>query len=246
MKRYWEQLKPLERRWAVAIGGVVFLMLNYFFIWPHRHDWSHDQTRIDNAETKIATYSAEVAKKSFYMTKLRMLQSGGDQVLPEDQAIDFVHFYSSRMLSNHVLLLNGGTLTTATDLFFMNQQLGISVQAEETNLVSFLYSLGAGSSMVRVRAMNLHPSQDRHELNAGITMVASYQKKVPPHGAASGGAPAKSSTKPATASAPASAPKGPATAPPGTKPPGQPDKVISAISRQSPTNKPGPPNIKRP
>jgi hypothetical protein len=244
MKRYWESLKPLERRWAVGIGGVVFLMLNYFFVWPHFHDWGRDQIRIQNAEVKIATYNKEVAKKSVYETKLRMLQSGGDQVLPEDQAIDFVRFYSSRMLSNHVLLLNGGNITTHTDLFFMNQQLGISVQADETNLVSFLYSLGAGSSMVRVRAMNLHPSQDRHELSAGVTMIASYQKKAPPRGAASGVTPAKNTVKPAAASTPAPA-QGPVPGP-GAKPPGQTNKVISAISRPSGTNKPGAPNIQRP
>ncbi|HWF19117.1 MAG TPA: hypothetical protein VG754_07610 [Verrucomicrobiae bacterium] len=179
MKRYWEGLKPLERRWAVGAGCLVFLMLNYFFIWPHRHDWARDDTRTHAAEAKIATYNAEIAKKSAYLTKLRNLQAMGDQVLPEDQAIDFVHFYSSRMLSNNILFLSGGTLTTRTNSpFFMEQQLGISVQANETNLVNFLYSLAAGNSMVRVRSMSLHPNPDRHELSAGITMVASYQKKV--------------------------------------------------------------------
>ena len=35
MKQWWEGLKPPERRWAVFIGGIVFLMLNYFFILPY-------------------------------------------------------------------------------------------------------------------------------------------------------------------------------------------------------------------
>lgn len=198
MKKYWEQLKPLERRWAVGIGALVFLLLNYFFIWPHRHDWARDEARAKAAEGKISTYKEEIVKKPAYLAKLRTLQSDGSDVVAEDQAIDFVHFYSSRLLNNHILLLNGGTLTTRTNNpVFIEQQLGISVQGDETNLVNFLYSLGAGNSMVRVRAMNLHATPDHHDLNAGITMVASYLKKVT----------AAPKTVPAPASTPAPAPK---------------------------------------
>ncbi|HZV35359.1 MAG TPA: hypothetical protein VFB72_12365 [Verrucomicrobiae bacterium] len=220
MKKYWEQLKPLERRWAVGIGAFVFLLLNYFFIWPHRHDWARDEARAKAAEEKISTYNAEIVKKPAYLAKLRTLQSGGQDVVAEDQAIDFVHFYSSRLLSNHILLLNGGTLTTRTNNpVFIEQQLGISVQGDETNLVNFLYSLGAGNSMVRVRAMNLHATPDKHELNAGITMVASYLKKV--------------TAAPRTAPAPATKPVKTATAAPQNIPP-------PPVNKRPPTGPPGP------
>ena len=246
MKRYWEQLRPLERRWAVAGGCMVFLMLNYFFVWPHFHDWSRDKARIANAETKMATYSKELALKTVYETKLRMLQSGGEKVLPEDQAIDFVHFYSSRMYSNQVLLLNGGTLTTRTNQFFMEQQLGIQVQAYETNLVNFLYSLAAGNSMVRVRAMNLHPAPGQQQLNAGITMVASYQKKAPARAATPAVTPVKNlvpTAKPPV-SAPAPVPAPAQNMPPGARPPMQTNKFSTPFSRPAATNKPGPLNFK--
>lgn len=219
MKKYWEQLKPLERRWAVGAGVLIFLMLNYFFIWPHRHDWARAQKRADDAEDKIKTYNVEIVKKPVYLARLRGLQADGSDVVAEDQAIDFVRFYSSLLLANHVLLLNGGTLTTRTNnQFFIEQQLGISVQADETNLVNFLYNLAAGNSMVRVRAMNLHATPDKHELNAGITMIASYLKKST--------APSKSGpsrTTPATAPAKtAITPAKPAAPPLAHQPPGAP------------------------
>lgn len=214
MKQYWESLRPSERRGLMVGAFVVFLVLNYFFVWPHRHDWARDEKRGENAKSKIDTYEKEISKKRVYEAKLRELQADGSQVVPEDQAIDFVHFYSSRLLNNHVLLLNGGTLTTRTNAFFMEQQLGISVQADETNLVNFLYSLAAGNSMVRVRSMSLHPNPDHHELNANITMVASYQKKAAP--AAKTAAPA---TRPANTAAPA--PRQNSPAPVANTPPPQ-------------------------
>ena len=255
MKRYWEQLKPVERRWGMGIGFVLFLVLNYFFVWPHRHDWGNDQVRIKNAEAKLATYNKEIAKKRVYDTRLRDLQADGSQVMPEEQAIDFVHFYSSRLLTNHVLLLNGGTLTTRTNAFFLEQQLGIQVQADETNLVNFLYSLAAGNSMVRVRSMTLHPNPDHHELNAGITMVASYQKKTPPPRAAT--TPVKNTTpspastavkpsapapqpkvKPALTPAPAGVTTGKPPPPQNTNIPPPSDKMARFLRPGSTTNKP--------
>jgi hypothetical protein len=178
MKRYWEQLKPQERRWAVGIGVVVFLMLNYFFVWPHVHDWSRDSSRMRVALDTNALYRAEIAHKDEYTRRLRELQSDGSSVLPEDQAIDFIHFYSSREIANRVTPVNNGPLVTRTNDFFLEQQMGISVQADETNLVNFLYSLSSGNSMMRVRAMSLHPDPSHQQLAATLTLVASYQKKA--------------------------------------------------------------------
>jgi hypothetical protein len=257
VKKYWEQLKPLERRWAVAIGGMLFLLANYFFIWPRFHDWARDNARIAADEDKIATYNKELAKKSVYEAKLKIMQAGGaGDVKVEDQAIDMVHFYNSRMLSNQVLLLNSGTLTTRTNQFTTDQQLGINVEAYETNLVNFLYSLGAGNSMVRVRAMSLHPNGAHQQLNANITMVASYQKKAAARtGAATTTArytPATPPAKPATsvpAPAPTTTPAPPPMGQPGGKPPvTQTNKGLAGFARPTVTNRPGqlPPNAKRP
>ena len=43
MKKYFAQLRPFERRLAVGVVVVVFLVLNYVFIWPHFSDWGNLQ-----------------------------------------------------------------------------------------------------------------------------------------------------------------------------------------------------------
>ncbi len=265
MKRYLDQLKPQERRWVVGIGFVVFLMMNYFFVWPHFHDWSRSTLLMDRANETNKTYNAELRHKDEYQRKLNELQSDGSSVLPEDQAIDFVHFYSSRAISNKVMVVNQGPLVTSTNEFFLVQQMGITVQSDETNLVNFLYSLAAGNSMMRVRAMSLHPDPSHQQLGASLTLVASYQKKVPVRGAgtaAPGKVVAAATIKPAMV-APAPPPAAPAaprpTGPgplvgpnPGLKPVSKPadhfstNKIAGAFSRPIATNKPVPFNQNRP
>jgi len=230
MKRYWEQLKPQERRWAVGIGVVVFLMLNWFFVWPHRHDWGQDAARMRSALATNQLYRTEIGHKEEYVRKLRELQSDGSEVLPEDQAIDFIHFYSSREVAHKITPLNNGPLVTRTNEFFVEQQMGISVQSDETNLVNFLYSLSEGNSMMRVRAMSLHPDPSRQQLNASLTLVASYQKKTPVRSTT--GAPARPAStasvapsspapvKPAATLAKAPQPAVSPPAVPGSRPPG--------------------------
>jgi len=228
MKRYWEQLKPQERRWAVGIGAVVFLMLNYFFVWPHRHDWGRDQARMKSAQDTNQLYSEEIKKKNGYMGKLRDLQSEGQDVLPEDQAIDFIHFYSSREVNNKITPLGNGPLTTRTNEFFVEQQMGITCMADETNLVNFLYSLSEGNSMMRVRAMSLHPDPGKQQLNASLTLVASYQKKAPAR-SGTGSKPERPTGVASTAPVKpivtaAKTPTLPAAQTPGTRPPNIPPR----------------------
>jgi len=49
MKHYWEQLKPQERRWAAGGGVLLFLLLNWFFVFPYFHAWGRDEARMKKA-----------------------------------------------------------------------------------------------------------------------------------------------------------------------------------------------------
>jgi Tfp pilus assembly protein PilO len=64
-----------------------------------------------------------------------------------------------------------------TNEFFVEQVQNITLTATDGQLVDFLYKLGSGSSMVRVRDLELQPDTVRQHLNANIKLVASYQKK---------------------------------------------------------------------
>jgi hypothetical protein len=56
--------------------------------------------------------------------------------------------------------------------------------------VDFLYKLGSGASMIRVRDLELQPDAPHQHLNGNIRLVASYQKN-----------PAAGNLKPATVKA---------------------------------------------
>jgi hypothetical protein len=43
--------------------------------------------------------------------------------------------------------------------------------------VDFLYKLGDGNSLIRVRSLSLRPDAPRQNLGGNITLIASYQKK---------------------------------------------------------------------
>jgi hypothetical protein len=66
-----------------------------------------------------------------------------------------------------------------TNQFFVEQTQNINAVATDEQLVDFLYKLGSGASMVRVRDLELQPDNTRQHLNANIRLVASYQKSAP-------------------------------------------------------------------
>lgn len=203
MKRAWEQLKPNERRVVVIIGVVLFVLLNAWFVWPHFGDFHRDVARIQATESKMATYRELIAHKREYQRKIGELQaSGATSVLPEDQAIDLMRFYDSRAIDNQVLVQNNSGVRTHTNQFFSEQELTLSVLAREKGLVGFLYSLGSGSSMVRVRNMSMRPDNNHYQINASVTIVASYQKNQPAASSASSSPKVVAAAKPTPAPTP--------------------------------------------
>ena len=230
MKRYWEQLKPGERRMVAGIGLIFFLVLNWIFVWPHLHDLGKAGMRMDKAHVTIDLYKAELKNKPTYEAKIRALQSdGASDVQAEDQALDFVRFYDARARSNSVQVINNSRLITSTnDPFFVDHEMSLTVQGKERNIVNFLYSLGSGN-FVRVRGMSLHPDGPHQQINANISIVASYAKKPPARTTAPAAAPARTAADTA-------APKTAAT-----------NKPLVTVSRKNAdTNKPVPLTAKRP
>jgi hypothetical protein len=219
MKRYLDQLnqlKPQERRIVVGVILATFVVLNYFFVFPYFGDLGRANTRMMNAERTLERYKTELNRKASVDRQIMELEkSGGTSVPAEDQAIHFVRLYNQLAAENNVLILNNGRPTTHTNAFFLEQEVGIQVQAGEKQLVDFLYSLGSGSSMIRVRGVSLHPDQSHQQLNSALTLVASYQKtKAPAKAATPAPAPAAPKTVAAT---PAPQPDKPKAAAPATK-----------------------------
>ena len=72
-----------------------------------------------------------------------------------------------------------GKTTTQTNQFFLELTQLISVLSGEAQLVDFLYNLGSGNSLIRVRDLQLRPDGPRQQLGGTIKLVASYQKARP-------------------------------------------------------------------
>ena len=177
MKKYFAQLRPLERRVAVAVLVVFFLVLNFVFIWPHISDWGDLQRRRELAAQKLQTYQKTIAQAAAYQKLVKELESSGEAVAPEDQSIDFIRTVQTQCFASGVgILSNSRQLTSTNDQFFVEQVLNVNVSGTDEQLVDFLYKLGTGASMIRVRGLELQPDAPHQHLTAQIRLVASYAK----------------------------------------------------------------------
>ena len=180
MNKYFTHLRPMERRLAVGVLVVLIIVLNAWLIWPHFHDWGSLQNRRRNAEQKLKLYQAAAAQYPAYETQMKSFEgSGGEYVAPEDQAINFIRTIQSQAAESGVGISSTSRQMTNTNEFFVEQVQNITVSATDEQLVNFLFKLGSGASMIRVRDLELQPDNTRTRLNANIRLVASYQKKPP-------------------------------------------------------------------
>jgi Tfp pilus assembly protein PilO len=192
MKKYLAQLRPVERRLAIGVVVVVLLVLNYVFIWPHFSDWGNLSRRLDTARNKLKLYQTAVAQTDSCQKLVNSLQSQGEFVALENQGVNMLRTLQTQSTQSGVSIANNSRQITRTnDAFFVEQVQNINVTADDKSLVDFLYKLGSGASMIRVRDLELQPDSPKQHLNANIRLVASYQKNDKP-----------ASLKPATAKAP--------------------------------------------
>ena len=195
MKKYFAHLRPLERRLAVGVVVILILVLNFVFIRPHFSDWSQLKTRLKNARDTLASYQATIAQATNYQAQVKSLEGQGEFVALEDQAINFMRAIQAQAEASGVGRANySRSIMHTNDAFFVEQVQNINVVATDQQLVDFLYKLGSGASMIRVRDLELQPDGPRQHLNANIQLVASYQKNP----AAPARATAPVNSKPAT------------------------------------------------
>jgi hypothetical protein len=177
MKKYFSQLRPLERRLAVGVVVVLIVVLNWWKVWPHFSDWGKLRHRLDDAQQKLKLCQEAVAQIPDYEAKVKTFESQGESVPPEDQAINFTRTIQSQSAASGVAIVNTSRQITRTnDAFFVEQVQNINVTATDEQLVDFLYKLGTHASMTRVRDLELQPDAAHQHLTANIKLVASYQK----------------------------------------------------------------------
>jgi hypothetical protein len=187
-------LRPFEKRLVVGVGAVLFLVLNAWFVVPHFSDLGQARDRRAAALKKLERWQAEIDQKGKYQAGINKFVKEGQEVPAEDQVNQFARAIQEQQVRSGVGIPNFGVTRTSTnDPFFLELTQLISVQSGEAPLVDFLYNLGSGNSLVRVRDLTLRPDPPRQNLSGTVKLVASYQKN-PPKKAASANAKIATST----------------------------------------------------
>lgn len=179
-------LSTQERRIVVVTGTVLFLLLNFWLVWPRFQDWSKVKANISQSEKTLETYRAELARTNDYQLRMQRLEKAGSMVLPEDQ--------QNRLISTILAQATRSRLATAgirpvgrsggaavTNRFFEEQTVEVGINPTlDKDLVDFLVSMGSGDSMIRVKDLHLSPDLAHYKLQGKMQLVASFQKKPAP------------------------------------------------------------------
>jgi hypothetical protein len=180
MKTYLDNLRPFERRVVVVVGLMLFVVANFWFVIPRFGDWNQMRIRRWDAEERLVRFQNEVAQMPTIKRKVDEMEKRTQPVPREEQFSQFSHTYLNQAAKSGVFIDNTSRpIVRTNDQFFIEQAQVITVHSGEAQLVDFLFNLGAGESLIRVRELNLRPDAPRQQLSAQIKLVANYQKKAP-------------------------------------------------------------------
>lgn len=225
MKNIFDQLnlRPEERRMVVIVGIIIFIVVNVVFVRPIFGEYGRTMQKMKDSRTSLNRYEMEIKKKQQYEQQLRKLESSGSFVAQEEQASQLMRDVTSQAALTGVEVKQYNPTPRGssgkTNAFFEEQGLNINVSTGEKELIEFLYNLGSGGSLIRVRSMTLNPEPSRFRLQGNLTLVESFQKKPPARPAAAAATPsAKPGPTPAPAPGANKTPAPPAPAPASGKP----------------------------
>ena len=190
-------LRPFEKRLVVGVGAVFFVVLNAWFVFPHFSDLDEAKKRRAEALKKLEGWQVEIDQVRKYQAGINKFIKEGQEVPAEDQQNQFANAIQNQQVQSGVGIQSFGRTTVRTNQFFLELTQLISVESGEAQLVDFLYNLGSGNSLIRVRDLGLKPNAVRQALSGNVKLVASYQKN-PPKKAAPTAKPPVGSTKMAT------------------------------------------------
>lgn len=171
-------LRPFEKRMVVGAGVVLFVVFNAWFVFPHFSDLADAKDRKVKAEAKLQRWQAEVNQSTKYKAGIAKLAGESLEVAAEDQVNQFNSACLMQASRSGVDLKSTIRPNTRTNEFFTELTQTIGAEALEANLVDFLFNLGVGESLIRVRGLSVKPDGPRQKLVASVTLAASYQKST--------------------------------------------------------------------
>jgi hypothetical protein len=227
-----------ERRVVFAIFAVVFLVLNWWWVWPHFGDWRRLNIELDDMRRKEEIYNRAIHDDlnpangwQKQVAKLASQQGGTVMDNPVDPQNQLNRTIQAQERKTGVTVGSYSPGSVKTNEFFEEHSTVITVESLETQLVSFLYNMGNDPAMIRVAKLDLRPvDANRYRLKGGITLTANYAKKQT-------AASSSIAVKPAPGSKSAGAPAQPGQHPPGGPPAPEANKKPAIGSKPLPLPK---------
>jgi hypothetical protein len=206
-------LRPQERRLVVIVGIVVFVVLNFWLVFPMFGDYGRNEQRIKDFRSTLKKYQDEINKKPGYEKELKELETRGGYVPTEEAGLRLSTEVSSQAALSGVTITsmttmsrNSGTAAGKTNAFFDEAAVTVNVNSGEKEFIDFLWRLADKETLIRAKSMQLGPDLPaRMRLQGQITLVKSFQRRPPPRATVPTTKPAASSAT-TTASAPAEVP----------------------------------------
>jgi hypothetical protein len=176
-------LRPQERRLVVMGSAVLFIVLQFWLVWPHFKDWGQVRGGLEQAKKRLADYRKEIARTNEYQLRLEQLEREDTSILVEERA-------QPNFLINQILAqagrskLNSGNInhvpparTARTNVFFEEQTISLGVNpTDDEALIDFLVAMGSSELMIRVKELDLRPDPNGYKLMGSMKLVASFQK----------------------------------------------------------------------
>ncbi len=175
-------LRPQERRLVVMGSVVLFLVLNFWFVWPHASDLRRVQTRLEKNRRQLQTFETELSRTNTYARRLQELQSQAAGVLPEEQFTMLISQIQSQATQSGVSCgpirpLPRSARSEPTE-FFEEQSLTLGLNPTgPAELIDFLVALASGDLVIRVKELDLKRDPTETRLTGSMRLVASFQKK---------------------------------------------------------------------
>src|SRR6266581_3617027 len=179
-------LRPQERRLVVMAVAVLAVVLHFWFVQPYFREWSQVKAELEKGRRTLKTYQAEIARTNEYEAKRLKFEIQGSSLPAEQQAMANILIGRIQAVADQTKLSYGTVThlghsrTGKTNEFFEEQAINLIVNPSgPQELTDFLYAIGSGDLLVRVKELSLNPDGSQTKLMGTMKLVASFQKKTP-------------------------------------------------------------------
>jgi Tfp pilus assembly protein PilO len=136
------------------------------------------KVKINKINRELKSWQKERDSVDSYKLEIKDLEGMSSAVVKEEQEVDMSRTINRLEALSGINVSRQSTVTTETNVFFLEKSMRIYFSGKESQIVDFLFKLGEGDSLVRVGEMRISPDKNRYKLEGQMELTASYQKNV--------------------------------------------------------------------